>query len=392
MESRRKKILFLSGTRADFGKLKPLIRQVEANSAFESHIFVTGMHMLARYGYTVDEIQKSGFKNLFTYINQIETGSTQMDLVLANTIQGFGHYVREFPPDLIVIHGDRVEAMAGAIVGTLNNILVAHVEGGELSGTIDELIRHSISKLSHLHFVANEEARTRLRQMGESQDFVFVIGSPDIDVMLSEGLPSLEEARQHYGLNFAKYSIFLYHPVTTEPALLRRNIACITAALRASGRQFLVIYPNNDSGSEVILEHILPLKEDSSFCVLPSLRFEYFLTFLKHADAIVGNSSAGIREAPVYGVPTINLGTRQLNRSRHSSIVNVPEDADALLRALADIAPRVPPSLHFGAGNSAVQFLARISRPDFWQTPKQKQFIDIFPAATAARTHSSAGD
>jgi UDP-N-acetylglucosamine 2-epimerase (hydrolysing) len=377
METPRKKILFLTGTRADFGKLKPLIEQVEACPLFEASLFVTGMHMLSRYGYTLEEIQKAGFKKLFTYINQIESASAQMDLVLANTIQGLAYYVRECPPDLIVIHGDRVEALAGAIVGSLNNILVAHFEGGELSGTIDELIRHSVSKLSHLHFVANEEARTRLRQMGEAPDSIFVVGSPDIDVMLSDRLPSLEEAQQRYGLPFPEYSIFLYHPVTTELPALRRNIAATVEALRTSGRKFLVIYPNNDSGSDVILEHILPLKEDPSFRVLPSLRFEYFLTLLRHADAIVGNSSAGIREAPVYGVPTVNIGSRQLNRYTHVSIKNVPEDSDALRKALHVIPPKYPPSLHFGSGTSAKLFLHEVANGNVWRIRAQKQFCDI---------------
>src|SRR4051812_9073885 len=119
MEPPRKKILFLTGTRADFGKLKPLLEQVQNSDHFEVALFVTGMHMLLRYGYTLDEIQKAGFKNIFTYINQIESSSAQMDLVLANTIQGLGYYIRECPPDLIVVHGDRVETLAGAIVGSL---------------------------------------------------------------------------------------------------------------------------------------------------------------------------------------------------------------------------------------------------------------------------------
>ena len=158
----KRKILFLTGTRADFGKLKPLISRVRDCEDFQYEIFVTGMHMLSRYGHTYLEIPKSGFDRYFLHINQHDAVDQQMDMVLAHTVLGLGNYVREFTPDLLVIHGDRIEALAGAIVGGLNNILVAHVEGGEVSGTIDELIRHSVSKLSQLHFVANEEARQRL--------------------------------------------------------------------------------------------------------------------------------------------------------------------------------------------------------------------------------------
>ncbi len=373
----RRTVLFLTGTRADFGKLKPLIAKVELDEQLESRVFVTGMHLLARYGHTMEEIQRAGCRNIFAYINQIETGSAQMDLVLANTIQGLGHYVREWRPDLLVVHGDRVEALAGAIVGALNGILVAHVEGGELSGSVDELVRHAVSKLSHLHFVANNEAASRLQQMGEKPESIFVIGSPDIDVMLSDSLPSIEEARTRYEITFPEYSIFIHHPVVTELHHLRQHMESIVDGLRASGRKFVVIYPNNDTGSDVILEQILALEGDENFRVLPSLRFEHFLTVLKHAQAIVGNSSAGIREAPGYGVPTINIGTRQLNRFQSPSIVNISEDREALLRALRELPSSMPPSLHFGRGESARFFSEALREPSFWHTPRQKQFQDV---------------
>src|SRR3972149_5514199 len=180
-ENLRKKILFVSGTRADFGKIKPLIQQVKDSDDFEYQIFATGMHLLSVYGMTVLEIKKAGFDNIYSFINQDSAITSQMDLVLATTVQGLAYYVREYKPDLLVVHGDRVESLAGALVGCLNNILVAHIEGGERSGTIDELIRHAITKLSHIHFVSNNEARNRLVQMGEISSSIFVIGSPDID-------------------------------------------------------------------------------------------------------------------------------------------------------------------------------------------------------------------
>src|SRR6478609_6671196 len=161
----RKKILFLTGTRADFGKIKSLISILENHSTFEVFVFVTGMHLQETYGYTLIEIERCGFGNIYTFENH--THETTMDLTLAKTIEGLSAYVKSCNPDMIVIHGDRVEALAGAIVGSLNNILVAHIEGGEVSGTIDELIRHAISKLSHVHFVANDAAKNRLIQMGE---------------------------------------------------------------------------------------------------------------------------------------------------------------------------------------------------------------------------------
>ena len=186
-----KKIVFLTGTRADFGKLKPLIDKVSNSQMFESFIFATGMHTLSKYGSTYNEIEKYDYHNIFVFMNQTHT--TDADIILANTITGFSNFVKEISPDLIIIHGDRIEALAGAIVDSFNNILVAHVEGGELSGTIDESIRHTITKLSHLHFVANADAKRLILQLGESKNNIFVIGSPDIDIMKSNKLPSITE-------------------------------------------------------------------------------------------------------------------------------------------------------------------------------------------------------
>lgn len=375
-----KTILFLTGTRADFGKLKPLIREVARDDRFDYRIFVTGMHMLSRYGSTVIEVQNAGFKNIFTFINTDGALDTGMDLALANTIQGLGHYIREFPADLIVVHGDRAEALAGAIVGALHSILVAHVEGGEVSGTVDELLRHSISKLSHLHFVANEESRTRLIQMGEVPATVHVIGSPDIDVMLSDELPALIDVQRKYAIPFAKYLVFLYHPVTTELNTLRERIRAVAAALEACGENVVILYPNNDTGSALILEELGRLSGEPRFRILPSMRFEFFLTLLKHTTAIVGNSSAGIREAPVYGVPTVNIGTRQMNRFRYPSIVTVPEDTIRILEAIRRLPAGIPPSTHFGKGTSASLFMDLLRSDALWSVTRQKQFCDLSPA------------
>ena len=152
-----KRILFVTGTRADFGKLKSLIKILDNHPGFEVSIFVTGMHMQNLYGSTYLEVERCGCKNIFKFLNH--TSEATMDLTLSKTIDGLSTYLKENPVDLIVVHGDRVEVLAGAITGSLNNILVAHIEGGELSGTIDELICHAVSKLSHIHFVANDKAR-----------------------------------------------------------------------------------------------------------------------------------------------------------------------------------------------------------------------------------------
>lgn len=311
----KKRIVFLTGTRADFGKLKSLIKITQESEYFETHIFATGMHMNSKYGKTVNEIVKSGFTNIYMYINHDTID--HMDRTLAKTIDGFSHYVAEIAPDLIVVHGDRVEALAGAIVGSLNNILVAHIEGGEISGTIDELIRHSVSKLSHIHLVANEKAKERLIQMGEFEKSIAVIGSPDMDVMFSDALPTVDEAKRYYDIKFDEYAIAMFHPVTTEVGEMKEHAAQFVDALIASGDNYIVIYPNNDMGSDSILREYERICHHERFRIFPSLRFEYFLSLLKHARFIIGNSSAGIREAPEYSIPTVDIGSRHFQRSKN---------------------------------------------------------------------------
>ena len=376
-----KKILFLTGTRADFGKLKSLMYAVEEKEGMEAHVFVTGMHMHRKYGLTAIEVEKCGFKNIYRYYNS--TQESTMDLTLAKTIEGLSNYIREEHPDLIVVHGDRAEALAGAISGALNNILVAHIEGGEVSGTIDELIRHSVSKMSHMHFVSNELARKRLIQMGEYEGSIFTIGSPDIDVMFSDKLPSLQTVKDYYEIPYQDYGVLMFHPVTTEFEELARYADNLVRAVVGSKLNYIVVFPNNDYGSDTILKAYEAFKNHPNFRVFPSIRFEYFLVLIKNASFLIGNSSAGIREAPYYGLPSINIGSRQNNRAMNDSIINCGYEQadieDAIDKALNQ--EHVDSSFQFGSGNSAQLFIAELSKESFWQIPKQKLFNDIIPVS-----------
>jgi UDP-N-acetylglucosamine 2-epimerase (hydrolysing) len=372
-----KKILFLTGTRADFGKIKSLIQILEKQQGFEVFVFVTGMHLQKEYGYTLIEIERCNFENIYTYENH--THETTMDLTLAKTIEGLSGYVKIIQPDMIIVHGDRVETLAGAIVGSLNNILVSHIEGGELSGTIDELIRHSTSKMSHVHFVSNESAKNRLVQMGELCESIFTIGSPDFDIMFSTDLPNLIKVKEYYEIEFEKYAIVMFHPVTTEAQYMEKYANDFVDSLLEDHHNYIVIFPNNDLGSGTIMEAYEKLKNKNRFRVFPSLRFEYFLTLLKKAQFIIGNSSAGIREAPHYGIPIINIGTRQLNRSTNATILNVGYDKRSILKVLSgiDLYEVAPSKENYGNGKSAQLFVETLNNSDVWQLNHQKQFRDI---------------
>jgi len=375
----RKKIVFLTGTRADYSKLKSLISITQKSKSYEVHIFVTGMHMNSLYGSTIDEIKKNGFDNIYPFINHDSIGN--MDRTLAKTIDGFSHFIAEMGPDLIVVHGDRVEAMAGAIVGSLNNILVAHIEGGEVSGTIDELIRHAVSKMSHVHLVANKEAKKRLIQLGELPGSVLILGSPDLDLMDTEKLPNLLDVKEYYSIEFDNFSVAMFHPVTTEFESIQKNTREFVDALIDSGENYIVIYPNNDLGSQEILSEYKRLEGNKKIKIFPSLRFEYFLVFLKNSNYIVGNSSAGVREAAYYGTPTVDVGSRQNNRSQGASIFHTGNEKKSILKAIS-LAKNfkefsVNKNSDFGQGDSDQLFIELLDGDIIWDLDCQKQFQDI---------------
>jgi UDP-N-acetylglucosamine 2-epimerase (hydrolysing) len=375
----KKKIVFLTGTRADFGKLKSLINISKKSKLFDVHIFVTGMHLDKKFGYTIDEVQKEGYDNIFPYKNY--KLSSKMDQILANTIKGFSNYISDIKPDLIIVHGDRVEALAGAISGSLNNILVAHIEGGEVSGTVDELIRHAVSKMSHIHFVSNKDAAKRLNQLGELGSCIHIIGSPDLDLMDPKRIPKLDFVLKYYDINFDDFAIAMFHPVTTEFDAMAKNTKSFVNTLIKSKKNYIVIYPNNDLGSNIIINEYRRLKNKSNFRIFPSIRFEYFLTLLHSAEFIIGNSSAGIREAPYYNTPSIDIGTRQKNRSAGASIFHCDYRESSIIDANQKIngfsqKNRKNATHNFGSGDSDKKFIQIIKRDLFWKTNKQKQFQD----------------
>lgn len=375
----KKKILFLTSTRADYGKLKILMKAVEKEKKFELYIFTTGMHMLSKYGSTYREVEKGKYKNIYKYINQKSDYSEQMDLILSNTIVGLSNYVSEVKPDLIVVHGDRLEALAGAIVGAFNNIKIMHIEGGEVSGTIDESIRHAITKFSHFHLVANDEAKNRIIQLGENKDNIYVFGSPDIDIMYSNNLPSIEKVKDRYEISFNEYSILIYHPVTTEVDKLKERVKELVDGIIKSNLNYIVIYPNNDLGNEIIFNEYKRLENNNKIKFFPSMRFEYFLTLLKNSQFIIGNSSSGVREACVYGVPAIDVGNRQNGRYKNiDSIIHAKEDKVEILEAIANLKDRkFEPISYYGAGNSEEMFISILKDDNMWKESMQKRFNDI---------------
>lgn len=372
-----KKIIFVTATRADYGKLKSIVVSSQKLKQFTVSVFVTGMHNVKLYGNTHELIKKDKIKNIKLFSNQ--TLNNNHDYILSKTIMGFSNYVKKIKPDLVIIHGDRIEPLGCAIVCCLNNIKIAHFEGGELSGTIDEIFRHSISKLCNIHFVTNKIAKKRLIQMGELDKNIFITGSPDVDLLLNKNLPSLLQVNKKYDLNFDKFALAIFHPVTTDLKNLKLNIKNFISALNESGENFVLIFPNNDLGSKVILKEYKKIKSNK-IKIFPSIRFEFYLTLLKNCHFIIGNSSSGIIEAPYYGIPTINIGDRQQNRARLSSIINCSykkKSIKDLIKKFFKKRERYKKSYFFGLGKSKYKVLKILKSKSIWKLNNQKQFKEL---------------
>ncbi len=369
-----KSILFVTGTRADFGKLEPLA--VAARDAgFDVSFFVTGMHMLDRYGLTKLEVHRTTGVTVHEFLNQ-RAGDPQ-DTVLAKTVTGFSDFVAEHKPDLVVIHGDRVEALACALVCATNYIRCAHVEGGEVSGTIDEIYRHCNSKLASHHFVSSDDAAKRVMALGEDAAKIHAIGSPELDFHSGPSGVTIAQVRARYALPDGDYGICIFHPVTSEAATMGAQAHALFNALDASGRNFVLISPNNDPGSADIFAAIDALP-DNKFRVLPSMRFAHFSELMKNASAMVGNSSAGVREAPFIGLASLDIGTRQTNRAKSASVFFAnAADTDKIVSFLSDQwGQSYERDAGFGGGSAAARFASVVQSADFWSTGLQKTFHD----------------
>ena len=367
-----KKLLFITGTRADYGKLEPLAVAAQ-QAGFAISFFITGMHMMRRYGETRLEVKRFPGAEFFEFVNQRE-GDAQ-EFILSKTILGFSDFVHEHRPDLVVIHGDRVEALAASIVCAMKYIPSAHIEGGEVSGTIDESIRHCNTKLCATHFVSSDAAKARVLALGEAPDSVYNIGSPELDTHARPSGVSIDEVKSRYAIPFADFGIAVFHPVTSEADTIGAQAASLFGRLEASGKPFVVIAPNNDPGTEDIFAVLERLPQER-FRLIPSMRFNYFSELMKHAAVMVGNSSAGVREAPFLGLPSLDVGTRQTNRAQSPSIQACSafetDVIDGFLKTRWG--KRLPMDASFGAGDAAARFAEILRGTDYWDRPAQKVF------------------
>ncbi len=319
-----RKVLYLTGTRADFGLMASTLARIATHPRLSLQVAVTGMHLSEAYGLTVREIEAAGLPIVARIPTGVDDRSADaMALGIGQTLAGLTHALREHRPDIVLVLGDRGEMLAGAIAAIHQGIPVAHLHGGERSGTVDEPVRHAITKLSHWHFVATEESRERVVRMGERREHVWVTGAPSLDGLADEaGLPR-EATLQALGLDAGdRYALVLFHPVVQEagdaPAQTRALHDALQRQLAATGRRIVWLDPNADAGSGGILQAL----EGAAGQTLRRIRHlprRQYLAALRHADLLAGNSSSGIIEAASFGTPVVNVGSRQRARQRNAN-------------------------------------------------------------------------
>lgn len=381
-----KKIAIVTATRAEYGILKPLIARLFMEDSLETQLIVTGTHLSEKFGYTIEEIKKDKFP-IYKTIPILEESDNVMGVskTTARAMCGFAAYYEIEKPDMIIVLGDRTELLGICGAALIANIPIAHIHGGELTqGAVDDAVRHSVTKMSYLHFPTTELYRKRILQMGEEPDRVFNVGALSTENILHEVLFSKEELCKELKLDSKiPYVVVTYHPVTREPnSSVQEQMKNFLTALEAHTEyQFLITKANSDLGGQEINQIFQEFEKTHGYVkVVDSLGMKRYLSAVKHCLFVLGNSSSGLIEAPVLGVPTVNIGDRQNGRIMAKSVVQSDTDTQSILNAISQ-AERMHienPEYLFGDGHTSekiVNILKKFLLEE--RIDLKKKFFDI---------------
>ena len=341
-----RRICIVVASRANYSSIKSVMRAVQNHPGLELQLVVGASALLDRYGAVVRLIEEDGFKPV-AKVNMLIEGETPVTMAKSTglALLELPTILENLGPDIVVTVGDRFETMATALAAAYMNIPLAHTMGGEVSGTIDESVRHAITKLAHIHFPASIDARERIIKLGEAPESVHLVGCPRIDLIgeileNAKGVPSDE--LMHTGVGKAvdltqPFVIVSQHPVTTEYGQGEEQIFATLGAVRESGLQAVVLWPNADAGSEDIARGMRKWRErglDAGMHFFKNLPIDVYVRLMRDAACLVGNSSSGIRDAAFIGTPAINIGTRQAGRERGKNVVDTAYDKDEIKTAI----------------------------------------------------------
>lgn len=331
-----RRVVYLTGTRADYGLFYQPLRRIEEHPELDLSLIVTAMHLAPEFGYTVRLVEKDGFA-IAARVESLLAGDSggSMSRAIGLGILGLTQALESIRPDILLVLGDRGEMLAGAIAATHLNIAVAHVHGGEVSGTVDESVRHAITKLAHLHFPSTVENGERIMRMGEEPERVQVVGAPGLDYLRFVEPMSRAEIEADLDLDLSEPVLLLtQHPVTTEVESAAWQMRQTLEAIKAVGVQTVATYPNADSGGRAMIRTLHKYESLPFLRIRQTLGQRRYASMLRYASAMVGNSSSGIIEAPFFGLPVVNVGSRQQGRQRAENVLDVAYDQDQIEQAI----------------------------------------------------------
>ena len=320
----KRKIAVITGTRADYGIFYHVLKEIEKHETLDLKLIACGMHLCPEFGMTINEIEKDGFEisDKFETILASDTGAA-MAKSIGLSIISMAQSFERIKADVVLILGDRGEMLAAATAAIHMNIPVAHIHGGEVTGTVDESVRHAITKLSHIHFPANEDSRARILKLGEREENVFVVGAPGLDYIKKTQFLSRSEMLERFKLEDDKIFLLTQHPVTTERDMVEWQMRETLDAIVELGYQTIISYPNSDNGGREIIKVIEEYRAKYPFLkVFRNLSQVEYLSFLDIASVMIGNSSSGIIEAPSFKLPVVNIGSRQGGRLQATNIID----------------------------------------------------------------------
>jgi len=343
----KRKILAVTGARSEYDILFPILEKLNADEDFELKVLVTGAHLSKRYGYTVDNIEKDGFVIADRVNNLVESDEKSARVIsLGNQIPAFAKVFEKVKPDILLVVGDREEAISVSLTGAYMDIPVAHIAGGDIAkdGNIDNSVRYATSKFSHIHFTILEQHNQTLLKLGEDAWRIFNVGNPALDRFMATPILTRKQISENINFDITedKYLVLIQHPIITDVANEGKNIRETLNAIVESGYKCLINYPNSDAGNFAIIEAYEEyIKKYKQLFVFKNLDRLNYINILRNASCLLGNSSSGIIEAPSLGLTVINIGTRQRGRAHAANVIFVDNDknqiAEAINKSLTDV-------------------------------------------------------
>lgn len=324
--------------RSDYGIYLPILKRIQSDDDLRLHIFAGGMHLRPEYGMTINRIEADGF-HIIKKIDMLGDSDSPEGIAgsIGRGIIGFSEAFSQFPPDILVVLGDRFEMYSAAVAALPFNIPVAHIHGGELTqGAIDDALRHSMTKLSHLHFVSTERYARRVIQLGEEPWRVVVSGAPGLDQIDTINYQERADLENRFGFNFSKPTLLVtFHPVTLEYQQAEAQINAVLAAIQNTKCNVIFTAPNADTGGGIVRSKISQYAQSHSDAqLIDNLGTEAYFSLMRFVSAMVGNSSSGIIEAPSFKLPVVNIGARQNGRLQADNVLNVDCNESAILEGI----------------------------------------------------------